>query len=158
MMGGHLASRNAPRPQAGTQRYEAAGFWNALTQAADPSGVMAVPDSLRTIRYVGSPGPIVEDERLHGATFIRALLEELDQMDDIASREAGLDPLDWPEARQKSPENNPFIWKALISVCRRLEIGLPCALTPPDASIQNGARCPFGLRRPKRRFACPSPR
>lgn len=123
-------AESKPTTQADVERlfalsYAADGFWNALAQVADPKGALALPDSLKAMRYLGDPKPIIEDDRLHGVAFIRTLLEELDREDDIASREAGLDPLDWPEARQRSPENNPYIWRAVAEVCRRLKIEPP---------------------------------
>lgn len=108
-----------------SQKYEAASFWNALAKTSDPAGEIRVPESLMAARYIGDPKPIIEDARLHGVALIRALLEKLDRMDDVASREAGLNPLDWPEARQRGAENNPFIWKAVTDACRPLKIELP---------------------------------
>lgn len=108
-----------------SQRYEASGFWNALARAADASGEMRVPASLTAARYIGDPRPIIEDARLHGVALIRALLEELDRADDAVSREGGLDPLDWPEARQRGKQNDPVIWKAVTAVSQRFNIGLP---------------------------------
>ncbi len=107
------------------QRYEAAAFWYALARAADAEGKLRVPESLMAARYLGDPRPIIEDGRLYGAALIRAVLEELDRLDDVSSRGAGLNPLDWPEARQRAPENNRFIWEATLAACRRLKIELP---------------------------------
>lgn len=108
-----------------SQRYEASGFWNALARAADATGEIRVPAPLMAARYIGDPKPIIEDARVHGVALIRALLEELDRADDVASLEGGLDPLDWPEARQRGAENNPAIWKAVTTACRRYNIELP---------------------------------
>lgn len=107
------------------QRYEAAAFWYALARAADAEGKLRAPESLMAARYLGDPRPIIEDGRLYGAALIRAVLEELDRLDDVSSRGAGLNPLDWPEARQRAPENNRFIWEATLAACRRLKIELP---------------------------------
>lgn len=128
--GGHLPRAWPAVERLFGQRYEAAAFWNTLARAADAEGKLRAPERLMAARYLGDPRPIMEDERLYGTALIRALLEELDRSDDIASREAGLDPLDWPEARQRGPENNRFIWDALASVCRRFNIELPAP--PPD--------------------------
>lgn len=115
--------------------YAGDGFWNALAQAADPEGALVVPRPLLDMRYIGDAKPIVEDALLHGVEVIRLVLEEFDRADDIASREAKLDLLDWPEARQRSAENNRYLWDALTAVCVRFRIRLPDLLAsgPPPA-------------------------
>ena len=99
--------------------YEASRFWQALARATDPAGRVQVPEELRGTRYPGSPKPIVEDAVFHGAPLLKALLEELDRADDAASKAGSLNPLDWSEARQRSSENDRYIWAAVINVCRR---------------------------------------
>jgi hypothetical protein len=69
--------------------------------------------------------PIVEDNTFHGARFLKALLEELDREDDVASRDGKLNSLDWPEARQRAAENNRYIWSAVIAACRRFPSDSP---------------------------------
>lgn len=98
--------------------YDASRFWQALARAVDPKGRVSVPRDLRAICYRGSEKPIVEDDVFHGAQLLKALLEELDRADDVVSRENALNPLDWPESRQRSPENNRAIWNAVIKVSR----------------------------------------
>ena len=100
--------------------YDAAGFWNALAEAADPIGKFTVPQDLANVRYAGTGRPVIEDPRLHGIEFIKALLEELEAADHAVSRVKGLNPLDWPEARQRSPENNDVIWGATERALKRL--------------------------------------
>jgi len=99
--------------------YEASRFWQALARATDPPGGVQVPEELRGTRYPGSPKPIIEDAVFHGAPLLKALLEELDRSDDVASKGGSLNPLDWSEARQRSSENDRYIWAAVINVCRR---------------------------------------
>jgi len=140
-----------------SMRYEADVFWNALALAADPSGLLQIPSPIRDARYVGDPKPIVEDDRHHGSAFIKALLEELDRADDIASAEAKLDPLDWPESQQRSPKNNHLIWEAVMSVCRDFNIDPPRrpaaqAILPAACAVAGRQDC-LGF---KRRFnSCP---
>lgn len=105
--------------------YGASRFWEALARATDPTGKVRMLEDLRGIRYIGSDKPIVEDDVFHGARFLKALLEELDRQDDVASREGKLNPLDWPEARQRAAENNYYIWNAVVSVCRRFPSDSP---------------------------------
>jgi hypothetical protein len=100
-------------------KYDAGGFWNALAAACDPAGTFSLPADLEAIRYVGSDQRVVEDDRLHGIAFMKALLEELDAADDEVSKSEGLDPLNWKEARQRAVENNGPIWTATQNVFRR---------------------------------------
>jgi len=79
-----------------------------------------VPKELAQARYVGEQQRIIQDLRLHGIDFMRALLQELDAMDDQVSKKEGLDPLDWREARQNASDNNDPIWAATLKACRRI--------------------------------------
>jgi hypothetical protein len=99
--------------------YDASRFWQALACAIDTTGRVRVPPELREVLYVGSPKPIIEDDVFHGAKLLKALLEELDRADDVVSKESGLNPSDWSEARQRSPENHRHIWNAVITVSQR---------------------------------------
>lgn len=97
--------------------YEAGGFWLRLARDADAKGRVAFPPGLAEVRYVGAGGgsrPVIEDDRFHGADLVRAVLESLDAEDDVVSRHDGLDPGHWDEARQKSAQNDPDIWKAVV--------------------------------------------
>ena len=105
--------------------YDASRFWQALARVTDPTGRGRVPQELRDIRYLGSPKPVIEDDVFHDAKLIKALLEELDREDDVVSKENGLDPLDWSEARQNAPGNNRHIWNAVINVSRRFASASP---------------------------------
>jgi hypothetical protein len=105
--------------------YDASRFWQALARATDPKGKVSVPEDLRAVCYRGSQKPIVEDDVFYGGQLLKALLEELDNADDLVSRENGLDPLDWSEARQRSPDNNRTIWNAVINVSRRFASDSP---------------------------------
>lgn len=105
--------------------YGASRFWQTLARATDPPGKVRVPENLRALRYAGSDKPIIEDDVFYGARFLKALFEELDRQDDVASREGKLNPLDWPEARQRAAENNHYIWNAIVSVCRRFPSDSP---------------------------------
>lgn len=105
--------------------YGASGFWLALARAVEPSGKIRLPPHLAALRYVGAGDPVFEDDDFHGGALLKALLEELDRQDDLASKDAGLDPLDWPEERQRSAENTSCIWRAVIATCRRLPSSPP---------------------------------
>jgi len=116
---GRLPTTEAERKALYKLKYEASGFWNALAEATDKRGIFRVPKDLGEIRYIGTRQRVIQDLRLHGIAFIKALFEELDATDDKVSKEEGLDPLNWKEARQRAPENNDLIWAAVLNACRR---------------------------------------
>jgi hypothetical protein len=105
--------------------YGASRFWQALARATDPVGRVRLPEDLQDVRYPGSSKPIIEDAVFHGAPLLKALLEELDRADDVASKERGLNPLDWSEALQRAPENDRYLWAAVIKVCQRFSPDSP---------------------------------
>jgi hypothetical protein len=107
------------------QSYDASRFWQALARATDPAGKVTVPPDLRELRSLGSSKPIIEDDTFHGAALMKALLEEFDREDDGVSREQNLNPLDWPEARQRATENNRHLWNAVIKAARRFPAAAP---------------------------------
>lgn len=119
---GALPACRADRDELYHRSYEASPFWQALARATDSQGKPSYPQEVREVRYHGTDKPIVEDDNFFGAPLLKALLEELDRQDDVASRKAGLNPLDWPEARQRSAENDGFIWSAALAACQRF----PC--------------------------------
>ncbi len=116
---GRLPATKAEQEALYKLKYDASGFWNALAEASDGKGTFRVPQELAEARYVGTRQRVIEDLRLHGADFMRALLEGLDALDDKVSKAEALDPLDWPEPRQNAPENNDVIWAATLNACRR---------------------------------------
>jgi len=116
---GQLPTTEAEQEALCKLKYDASGFWNALAEATDAKGTFRAPKDLVEARYVGTQQRIIQDLRLHGIDFMRALLEELDAMDDKVSEEEGLDPLDWREARQNASDNNGPIWAATLNACRR---------------------------------------
>jgi hypothetical protein len=118
---GRFPANDEERKALYSLKYDAAGFWNALAQAGDPNGAFVAPKDLLDARYVGTEQRIIEDQRLYGVELMKALLEELDAMDDKLSKEEGLDPLDWKESRQRAPENDDLIWSATLSACRRFQ-------------------------------------
>jgi hypothetical protein len=110
------------------QSYDASRFWQALAHATDPGGTVRVPRDLRDARYSSSARPVMEDDAFRGGKLLKALLEAFDRADDEVSKADNLDPSNWPEARQRAPENNRVLWKAAIEVAGRLA---PGALLPP---------------------------
>lgn len=99
--------------------YGASMFWEAMARQTDPVASVRMPDHWRALHYPSSGRPVVEDLVFSGAPFLKTLLEELDEQDDLASRRFGLDAGNWPEDRQRSPDNNPYLWAAVIAACGR---------------------------------------
>jgi len=116
---GKLPATVQARDQLWELSYSACGFWYALARQTDRSGRLPVPADLLELQYVGMQSRVVEDNVLYGAAFVKELLAELDREDDVASRELGLDPTDWKEKQQHSPANSPYIWAAVMRVCKR---------------------------------------
>ena len=72
--------------------YGASAFWNALIVIADKENL--------------------------GKNFMKALLEELERVDDIAAKSRGIGHKNWKESEQRNKENNLYIWQAIIRVSR----------------------------------------
>lgn len=116
------------------QRYDASEFWEALARETDPQGRVPIPDQLRAMRYPTSSRPVIEDQTFAGARLLKDSLEELDRQDDLAAQQFGLNPLDWAEDRQRSPDNNPFIWAAVIAACHRQGANAPALQALPAST------------------------
>ncbi len=99
-------------------KYEASKFWYTLASMSDTQGKLRIPIELRRTRYIGNTKTVIEDDVLYGSAFTKKLLESLDRTDDVASQENNLEPYGWKEARQRSAENNPYIWSATVEVVR----------------------------------------
>jgi len=106
-------------------KYGANRFWLAVASETDKLGRIRLPDDLRVLKYVGTATPVISDDLFCGAELMKALFEELDRADDAASRERGLDALDWPEAQQRSAANDRHIWAAVMNVCRSFDSRSP---------------------------------
>lgn len=76
------------------QKYAAAGFWLALAHAADETDELPIPRRLLDVRYVGTGEPVIVDTRFNGGALLKRLLEALDEADDRAAAEWGLEPFD----------------------------------------------------------------
>jgi hypothetical protein len=108
-----------------TMKYEAEGFWSTLGQASDPRGQLRIPLKFRRLRYVGSNEPVIRDTKSHGSLFVKQLLEAMDAADDKTREDRNLDPLFWKEDEQRSAENNPYMWSAVIEVARKYSLRSP---------------------------------
>lgn len=117
---GAIPGTEAERRTLFAAAYNASTYWNALAQACDPTGVLALPQDLAEVSYRGARQRIIQDARLHGAGYMKALLEELAAADRQVSEAEKLNPLDWKEARQNDPKNNEIIWQVSQRVLQKL--------------------------------------
>ncbi|MGB0521551.1 MAG: hypothetical protein ACPGJS_01260 [Flammeovirgaceae bacterium] len=102
--------------------YKASLFWNALAKRSDTKGgEIQLPPSLLAMTYTNGK-PIIEDHYFYGAQFLKTVLEELDQEDNVVSRTEGLKSYFWEESRQKSADNNEHIWRAIEQACRKMQV------------------------------------
>ena len=92
--GGSLPDSESSRKRLFNKTYAANTFWNELIRRVD-----------------------IDNQGKH---FIKALLEELDYSDNIATRKRGLDYSYWKEAEQRSTDNNIYIWKATLRAIKRI--------------------------------------
>lgn len=104
--------------------YQAGAFWNRLTRLLDPAGQMPVPDTLPAMRYADGR-PVLEAPRLHGAAFMKALLEALALEGERVSRQNGWQPYDWREADQKSHQHDAALWATVTGVVERFSMNTP---------------------------------
>lgn len=94
-------------------------LWNPIAKATDQQGTLPTSDTLRmlaTIRYSNGK-PVLQDMQLTGAAVMRDVLLELGQQDDRAFRELNYE--DWSEKNQRSSQNDPYIYQAVVNVLRR---------------------------------------
>jgi hypothetical protein len=94
-------------------------LWNPLAARFDPSGTIPgspVLKQLQAMTYTDGT-PVLKDLRLTGWAFIRDVVLELGQIDDLAFRELAYDR--WSEENQRSPKNEAFMWRAIEAVARR---------------------------------------
>lgn len=93
-------------------------IWNPLAIRSDRSGVIprrTIPFALRKRTYTNGQ-PVLEDDQLQGYKFMRAVLHELGEADDIAAKELNYEK--WSEDNQKSKQNNPYIYDAIMKAAR----------------------------------------
>ncbi|MBF0401092.1 MAG: hypothetical protein HQL90_10030 [Magnetococcales bacterium] len=97
--------------------YGAVRFWNPLARLLDSEGE-PLPADLRGARYINGTA-IFQQDRVYGVRFMRDVLEGLDQQDDVVSARNGFQKLFWKESDQRSPRNNPDLWKVILAVLKR---------------------------------------
>jgi hypothetical protein len=91
--GSKLPTTRVEKKELFKKSYDAKSFWNELI--------------------------ILTDKENLGKNFIKYLLEELDNVDDIAARSRGINSKGWKESEQRSTKNNFYIWQAINRVNKR---------------------------------------
>lgn len=112
-------------------------IWNPLAKFTDRKGRIPSCDATklaRQLRYANGK-TIFKDFQLNGAEFMKAVLVRLGEVDDIAKEDLGFKK--WSEKNQRSPKNNPYIYKAVMDVAREqgVKVGeywLPGGPRPED--------------------------
>jgi hypothetical protein len=91
-------------------------FWNPLALLDDPKGDLPkLPARLAKLTY-SNGDRVVQDRLLNGWQFMRAVLLEFGEADDLAFAELGYDS--WTEPNQKSLRNSRFIHDAVMKVLK----------------------------------------
>ena len=100
-------------------KYEASLLlWNPIAVLLDPGGEIAprrIPESIRKLRYSNGE-PVLKDTLLHGALLMKDILLELAKLDDRKQEDSQSES--WTLDEQDSPENDPYIYEAVMNVLR----------------------------------------
>ena len=103
--------------------YEAEFYiWNPLADKSDSKGILPsnkIPKKVREMKY-SDGSKILKDTRLKGALFMRDVLLELGKLDDLAYKELSYNK--WSEVNQKSLNNSPYIYQAILNVSKAHKI------------------------------------
>lgn len=104
-----------------SQSYQSANsFWNNIAKFDKQiyAGNKKVLNTLRSLRYKQG-SPVLKKETLLGISMMRLILFELSKLDEVAFREQGLTR--WSETNQRSVNNNPYIFQAVVNVLDSFE-------------------------------------
>ncbi|MDR2239751.1 MAG: hypothetical protein LBE33_04850 [Zoogloeaceae bacterium] len=100
------------------KKYAASEVWNRIGVLLDPAGRLHLSPDLREKTYLDG-AVVVEDDVLHGAAFMKDLLEELDKASLEVSQKKGWDRYKWREADQKDPSHDADVARATLAAARR---------------------------------------
>lgn len=95
-----------------TLSYNASSMWNRLFQLVDGHSAYQIPKDLQNLTYTNNE-IIIKNNHAYGTNFIQPLFESLEALSHQAAQDKGLPAYNWQEAEQKSPDNNPYIWRAV---------------------------------------------
>ncbi|WP_105102236.1 hypothetical protein [Microbulbifer pacificus] len=77
------------------KKYDASSFWNELILRCDMAD--------------------------RGKNFIRHLLEALKELDSVAAEDRQMNTTNWKESEQRSKDNDPYIWRAVLKAMEAME-------------------------------------
>jgi len=101
-------------------RYDAEHvLWNPIARRTDRDGLLSarlLGRQISSLRYSDGT-PVLRDRTLNGAEIMRDIVVELGKQDEVAFEELKYDR--WSEENQRSEENNPYIYKAVMDAFRR---------------------------------------
>jgi|GEM_PF-871995 len=120
-------SPNGPWPQGRRyfqlltkMRYDAEHvLWNPIAHRTGRDTVLSdrlLGKQLASLRY-SDGSPVLRDRTLRGALIMRDIVIELGKLDDVAFHDLKYDR--WNDKNSRSPENDPYIYKAVMDVLRR---------------------------------------
>ncbi len=92
--GGGLPHSEDQKQELFHKTYDANTFWNELILRSDKAAL--------------------------GKNFIKKLLEKLGEIDGVAARDRGIESAPWPESEQRSEDNDPYIWRAVLETMREI--------------------------------------
>lgn len=115
---GYLPRNKQELSELFSAKYEASKFWYTVAAISDPRGRLPISSDVRRTTYIGTPQRVIQDDVLFGTYFMKQILERLGEADHVVTQEKDLEPFGWKESQQRSPDNNPHIWAAMVDVIR----------------------------------------
>lgn len=105
----------ALQAQVFSETYAADTMWNRLATLLDSDGRLKLPADLARTTYVDG-SPVIHDDLLRGAAFMKALFEALGPLDRQVSARNGWPAFGWKEEDQRSPAHNAEIFREVLQV------------------------------------------
>jgi len=94
-------------------------LWNPIAARTDRDGLHSTEilgNKLARLCYADGT-PVLKDRFLQGGKVMRDILVELSKMDEVAFKD--LKHEKWTEEKRIAPENNPYIYKAIMEALRK---------------------------------------
>lgn len=107
----------ALQAQVFAETYEASAMWNRVAALLDPDGRLKLPADLARSTYVDG-SPVIHDDLLRGAAFMKALFEALGPLDRQVSARNGWPAFGWKEEDQRTPAHDAEIFREVLQVVR----------------------------------------
>lgn len=93
-------------------------LWNPIAARTDRDGFLSTKmlgKELADLNYADGT-PVLRDRFLQGGKVMRDIIVELSKLDDEAFKD--LKHEEWTEENRRAPENNPYIYKAVMNALR----------------------------------------